>query len=404
MSYKKPKPVPSLQSIIPDEPLLLMGAGPVPIPASVAAANSVVINHVGRTMSRVTDGVQELSRYVFQTASEKVIGVAGPASGAMEMAIANLLWEGRSALVVDIGTFSSRWVDIAERTGADVTGVQGKGINPPVLTDIEKAYESQGSFDVFIATHGETSSGVMMTELAEIARFAKSRGSLVIVDAVTTVGLLPVLMDEWQIDVLVAGGQKGLGSIPGVSLLVFSDEAWEVIETRKTPPPQWCYDAKLAWGFWGNHAYHYTAPVPGILALYAALQIINDETLESRWERHALSSSALQKAFEGMGLELFAPEAVRLPSVIAIKTPPGVGGDKIRHYMADTFGVEISGSFGHDIIRVGQMSEQCRSHNLFKTVYALGKSCEYYGVEVDIAKAMGILEENLTLDPETFVT
>lgn len=397
------KNIPKLNEILPDEPLLLMGAGPVPIPHSVARANSVVINHVGRTMGKVIDGLQELARYVYQTEAEKIIGVAGPATAAMEMAISNLLWEGRSVLVIDIGTFSSRWAEIAERTGANVVSLQGEGIKPPSLSDIKRAYKDYGNFDALIATHGETSSGILLTELADIAAYAKDRDSLVIVDAVTTIGLLPILMDEWQLDGVVSGGQKGLGSIPGVSLIAFSDNAWKVIESRETPPPQWCYDAKLAWKFWGNHEYHYTAPVPGILAMYAALEIIKAETLGARWERHAISSQALQKALQSMGLELFAPEEIRLPSVIAIKIPNGADGDKIRHYMADTFGVEISGSFGHSIIRIGQMGEQCRSHNLFKTLYALGKSCEYNGVKVNIAKAMSTLEEGLSIDPETFV-
>lgn len=395
--------IPRLNEILPEEPLLLMGAGPVPIPHSVAQANSVVINHVGRTMGRVIDGLQSLARYVYQTDTEKIIGVAGPSTGAMEMAIANLLWEGRSVLVLDVGTFSSRWAEIAKRTGAEVVSLQGEGIKPPTLAEVKKAYKQHGNFDVLIATHGETSSGVLLTELADIATYAKGRESLVIVDAVTTLGILPVLMDEWRLDTVISGGQKGLGSVPGVSLVAFSDDAWKVIESRKTPPPQWCYDAKLAWKFWGNHEYHYTAPVPGILAMYAALQIIKDETLGARWERHAISSQAFQKALQSMGLELFAPEEIRLPSVISIKIPDGADGDKIRNYMADTFGVEISGSFGHSIMRIGQMGEQCRSHNLFKTLYALGKSCEYYGVKVDIAKAMGVLEENLSVDSETFV-
>jgi len=364
----------------------------------------VVINHVGRTMSKVIVGLQDLARYVYQTDSKKVIGVGGPSTGAMEMAISNLLWKGRSTLVLDIGTFSSRWSEIAKRTGANVVNLQGEGIKPPTLPDIKKVYKEHGGFDVLIATHGETSSGVLLTELETIAAFAKDHESLVIVDAVTTLGLLPVMMDEWGLDAVVAGGQKGLGSIPGVSLIAFSEDAWNVIESRKIPPSQWTYDAKLAWQFWGHHQYHYTAPVPGILAMYAALELINKETLEARWERHAISSRALQMSLEGMGLELFAPESIRLPSVVSIKIPEGADGDKIRHYMADTFGVEISGSFGHNIIRIGQMGEQCRSHNLFKTVYALGKSCEYYGVKVNIAKAMSTLEENLSIDPETFVT
>lgn len=395
--------VPKLRNILPDEPLLLMGAGPVPIAGSVSQANSVVINHLGDTMSKVTIGLQKLASYVYQTDSEKIIGVAGPASGAMEMAIANLLGSNRSVLVLDMGTFSHRWAEMAERVGAEVTVVKNKGIKPVSLEQVKKAYES-ADYDVLIATHGETSSGVILSELQEISKFAKSKGCLVVVDAVTSLGVLPFYMDDWSLDAVVAGGQKGLGSIPGVSLVAYSIDAWNYIESREKPPAQWCYDSKLAWKFWGDHGYHYTAPVPGVLALYAALDLIREETLESRWERHQISSNALQKAVEAMGLVLFAEEEYRLQSVVAIKVPEGVNGDEVRNFMAKSFSLEISGAFGHDIIRIGQMGEQCRAHNLFKTVYALGMAMQYYGVEVDISKAMAVLEENLAIDPETFLT
>lgn len=395
--------VPKLRNLLPDEPLLLMGAGPVPIADSVSRANGVVINHLGHTMSKVTTGLQSLARYVYQTDSEKMIGVAGPASGAMEMAIANLLAEGRTTLVLEMGTFSARWAEISERVGATVTILKSEGIKPVSLEQVKQAYEG-AKFDVLIATHGETSAGIILDELEEISKFAKSEGSLVVVDAVTSLGVLPIYMDDWGLDAVVAGGQKGLGSIPGVSLVAYSEDAWSFIESRKDPPAQWCYDSKLAWKFWGDHGYHYTAPVPGVLALYAALDLIREETLETRWQRHQLSSNALQKALEAMGLELFAAEAYRLQSVIAIKVPTGVNGDEVRSFMTKNFSLEISGAFGHDILRIGQMGEQCRAHNLFKTVYALGMAMQYYGVEVDIAKSMAVLEKNLAVDPETFLT
>lgn len=380
-----------------------MGAGPVPIADSVSRANSVVINHLGDTMSKITTGLQSLARYVYQTDSEKIIGVAGPASGAMEMVIANLLGEDRTALVLEMGTFSARWADIAERVGADVTVIKSEGIKPASLDQVEKAYQ-ESDYDVLIATHGETSAGTFLYELEEIAKFAKEKGSLVAVDAVTSLGVLPIFMDDWGLDAVVAGGQKGLGSIPGVSLVAYSEEAWEYIENRKDLPAQWCYDSKLAWKFWGEHGYHYTAPVPGILALYAALDLIREETLESRWERHKLSSTALQKSIEAMGLELFVDKAHRLQSVVAVKVPASVSGDELREFMVKNFSLEVSGAFGHDIIRIGQMGEQCRAHNLFKTVYALGMATQYYGVKVDISGAMAVLEQNLIVDSETFVS
>ena len=114
MNIQPPK-TPSLKQILPVEPLLLMGAGPVPLPQSVSTANGVVINHLGPDMNKVLEGIKELSRYAFQTTAEHILGIGGPGSAAMEMAMSNLLWPGRRALVLVNGTFSGRLGEMAER-------------------------------------------------------------------------------------------------------------------------------------------------------------------------------------------------------------------------------------------------------------------------------------------------
>ena len=210
-------------------------------------------------------------------------------------------------------------------------------------------------------------------------------------------------MDEWGVDIAIAGGQKGLSSIPGVSLIAFSDDAWQTIESRKARQPHWCLDAVRAQTFWGSQQYHYTAPVPGILALHEALRQICEETLPLRFERHRISSIALQAGIEAMGLRLFVPIKDRLNSVVAICTPKDTDSAQVRKIMSNRFNVEISGAFGLDIMRIGQMGEQCRSHNLFKVLYALGMSCRQKGVDLDVSLGMAELESNLVIDPEYLV-
>ena len=401
MPYSPPE-TQNLDSILPSEPLLLMGAGPVPISHAVARANGVVINHLGETMDEVIRNVKIMGRYAFQTVSEKIIGVSGPASAAMEMAITNLLWPGRSILALSMGTFSGRMVEMAEGVGADVTVVESTGIQPVRIEEVQEAF-SKKHFDVITMAQGETSCGVIMKCLPEVARIAKEHGALVIVDAVCTLTTMPMQMDEWGVDVAIAGGQKGLSSIPGVSLIAFSEDAWKAIRSRKVRQPHWCLDALRAQTFWGSQQYHYTAPVPGILALYEALRQICEETLPARFERHRVSSIALQAGIETMGLKLFVPIKDRLNSVVAINTPEDTDSAQIRKIMSKRFNVEVSGAFGLDILRIGQMGEQCRSHNLFKVLYALGMSCRQQGVDLDVSMGMAELERNLVIDPENLV-
>ena len=400
-NYSPPDLVP-LANLLPAEPLLLMGAGPVPLPHAVAQANSVVINHLGETMDDVVQGVKSMAQYAFQTKSDKIIGVAGPSSASMEMAITNLLWPGRKALVLAIGTFSRRFGEMAIGVGAEVTLLEAPSAHPVTAVMVGSALEKD-HYDVVTLVQGETSSGVLNKEMSEITRLAKQHGALVIVDAVCTLTTMPMPMDQWQVDVLITGGQKGLSSIPGVSILAFSTEAWEVIEKRAAPVPHWCLNARLAQQFWGNQQYHYTAPVPGILALHEALRLICLETLEKRFERHRMSSNALQAGIEAMGLRLFVPREYRLNAVVSIALPAEIDSVSLRKYMSDVFHVEISGAFGLDIVRIGQMGEQCRSHNLFKVLYALGMSFKQEGLDLNVSAGMATLEENLVQDAEHFV-
>ena len=391
-----------LDAILPTEPLLLMGAGPVPITHAVSRANGVVINHLGETMDAVISNVKLMGRYAFQTVSDKIIGVSGPASAAMEMGITNILWPGRSVLALSMGTFSGRMAEMAEGVGADVTILESSGVAPVRLEQVREALAKE-RFDVVTLVQGETSCGVEMKCLPEVAQLAKEHGALLVVDAVCTLTTMPMQMDEWGVDIAIAGGQKGLSSIPGVSLIAFSDDAWQTIESRKARQSHWCLDAVRAQTFWGSQQYHYTAPVPGILALHEALRQICEETLPLRFERHRISSIALQAGIEAMGLRLFVPIKDRLNSVVAICTPKDTDSAQIRKIMSNRFNVEISGAFGLDIMRIGQMGEQCRSHNLFKVLYALGMSCRQKGVDLDVSLGMAELESNLVIDPEYLV-
>lgn len=391
-----------LADILPTEPLLLMGAGPVPLPHAVAQANSVVINHLGETMDTVIHRVKIMAQYAFQTRSDKILGVSGPSSAAMEMAIANLLWPGRKALVFKVGTFSGRFGEMALGVGADVT-VYETTVATPVTLEMVESELKKDQYDVVTLVQGETSCGVFNEELPQITKLAKAHGALVVVDAVCTLTTMPMNMDEWQIDVAITGGQKGLSSIPGVSLLAFSEDAWDVLEKRTAPRPHWCLDAVRSQKFWGYQQYHYTAPVPGILALHEALRLICEETLDRRFDRHMMSSKALQAGIETMGLKLFVSEPFRLNSVVAIDIPEGIDGARVRNYMASRFHVEISGAFGLNILRIGQMGEQCRSQNLFRVLHAMGMSFKREGAKLDVSAGMAAMENKLVRDLNTFV-
>jgi aspartate aminotransferase-like enzyme len=391
---KSPQGILSLDSILPEEPLLMMGAGPVPIPARVAAANGIVINHLGDTMTQIIEQVKLMSRYVFQTETGHILGVAGPGSAAMEMAVANLVIPGSKVLSVCNGFFSNRLAEMAERVEANVVRLvveEGQSADPVVVAE----YIAQHKPQVLTIVQGETSSTVCNNELAAIAAAAKAHDCLVIVDAVCTLSTMEFDMDEWGIDAVITGGQKGLSCIPGVSLIGFSSKAWEHIQSRSDQLRHWCLDAKLADQFWYKKSYHYTAPVSGILAIHEALRLVCTETLKVRFDRHLRSSLALQAGIEAMGLALHVKPAARLNSVVGIKVPDGVESKQLLSTMSQRYKVEISGSFGANIVRIGQMGEQCRAHNLFRTLHAFGASFNLLGQKLDLPSGMAALESSL---------
>ncbi len=394
MIVKVPSDIVPLDNILPDEPLLMMGAGPVPVPARVAAANSIVINHLGDTMSQIIEQVKSMSRYVFQTQTQHILGVAGPGSAAMEMAVVNLVSPGSTVVSICNGFFSGRLAEMAERVEANVIRVpveDGHTAHPEMVAPILEKHKPK----VLTIVQGETSNTIYNRFLPEICRLAQQHDCLVIVDAVCTLSTMPLDMDTWGVDAVITGGQKGLSSIPGVSLVAFSDKAWEYINSRTDTLRHWCLDAKLADQFWYKKAYHYTAPVSGILAMHEALRLICNESMPVRFARHLKCSEALQAGIETMGLVLYAPREARLNSVVGINTPKEICSTELLKYMSNRYRVEISGSFGPKIVRIGQMGEQCHAHNLFRTLHALGSSILALGGKLDLPAGAAALERQL---------
>lgn len=394
MNVSQPQNIVPLDNILPEEPLLMMGAGPVPIPARVAQANSIVINHLGDTLARVIEQVKQMSHYVFQTRSQHILGVAGPGSAAMEMAIVNLVTPGDTVLSICNGFFSNRLAEMAERNEAHVIRHH---VPDREYADLDRVADliREHKPRVLTIVQGETSNTVFNRDLPEICRSAAENNCLVIVDAVCTLSTMPLDMDDWGIDAIITGGQKGLSSIPGVSLVAFSEKAWDVISSPARKLRHWCLDARLADQFWYKKSYHYTAPVSGILAIHEALRLICNETLPLRFQRHLNHSLALQNAIEAMGLQLYVPAEARLNSVVGIVVPDDIDSGQVLSHMSQRYRVEISGSFGPRIVRIGQMGEQSRAHNLFRTVHALGSSMKAQGGQINVPAGVAALERSL---------
>jgi alanine-glyoxylate transaminase/serine-glyoxylate transaminase/serine-pyruvate transaminase len=220
----------------------------------------------------------------------------------------------------------------------------------------------------------ETSTGVR-NPLCEVAQAARERGAMVLADAVTALGAMPVELDAAGIDICYSCTQKGLGAPPGLAPFALSERAEERLHARTRKPAAWYLDLRLLEEYWFEpHRYHHTAPVSLFYALREALRLIEEETLEARFERHRRHHRAFVAGIEAMGLEMLVRAEDRLSSLNTVRVPAGVEDGKVRKTLLEKFSIEISGGLGPlagKIFRIGLMGSSSTPENLHRLLEAL---------------------------------
>ena len=294
-------------------------------------------------------------------------------SAGMETCFVNLLEPGDRALICRNGVFGGRMAEVARRCGAQVTVVEapwGQAIDPD---DVARAAKGQ-SFKLLAIVHAETSTGVLQ-DLSPFRSIADSCGALLLVDAVTSLGGVPVEVDRMGIDAVYSGTQKCLSCPPGLSPVSFSERAERVITTRKTPVQSWYFDLNLIGRYFGGErVYHHTAPVNMIFALHEALRIVLEEGLEARYARHRAQAAALRDGLESLGLELPVDETVRLPPLTLVRIPEGIEDRAVRAKLLADRGLEIGGGLGDfkgKAWRIGLMGASARAGHVELCIGAL---------------------------------
>jgi len=332
---------------------LLLGPGPSPVSARVMQAmGSPVVSHLDPAMIALLDEVRQRLGSMFGAGDGALsLAISGTGTAGMEAAVANVAKPGARALVVVTGYFGDRLAQMLERYGATVTRVQvewGRACDP---AQIERALGEPA--DIVAMVHGETSTGVV-NPVHDIAALAHARGALTIVDAVTTLGGVPLKTGASAIDVCYSCTQKGLGAPSGLAPITFSRRALE----NRAPSRSFYLDLALLEDFWLRRKYHHTISTPLVYALHEALAVVEEEGLETRWERHRRHHEALVAALDALGLSLLPPASERLWTLNAVRVPDGVDEAAVRRRLLDEFGIEIGAGLGPlagKIWRVGLM-------------------------------------------------
>ncbi len=371
---------------------ILLGPGPSNVhPRVMKAMLSPVLGHLDPDFVSVMEEIKKLLRIVFQTRNEITFPVSGTGSAGMEAVLANLIEEGDEIVVGVAGAFGARIVDAAERQGAQVHKVEaewGKIVEPDRIAEALKAARKP---KLVAIVHAETSTGVHQP-LEEISRLAHRAGALMVADAVTSLGCVPVEIDRWEIDACYSCTQKGIGAPPGLAPVTFSERAMEAVRKRKRKCRSWYLDLAMIEHYWGpERLYHHTAPITMNYALYEALRIIVEEGLEARWKRHRANATALQAGLAAIGLEMAAQEGYRLPQLTAVLVPKGVSETRVRERLLKLFNMEVGaglGPFKGKVWRIGLMGEGSRRENVMLVLNALEDILGAMGMEIARGRAL----------------
>jgi alanine-glyoxylate transaminase/serine-glyoxylate transaminase/serine-pyruvate transaminase len=353
---------------------VLMGPGPSEIhPRVLRALGANTVGHLDPYYLTIMNDLQRMLREVFQTTNPMTMAVSATGSAGMESTVVNLIEPGDSMIVCVNGVFGERMVDVAGRAGAKVTRVDrpwGEVFSPDDL----KAALASAKPKVVGIVMAETSTGAWQP-IEEISKLVHDAGALLLVDAVTALGGVPVKVDEWQIDAIYSGTQKCLSCPPGLAPVSFSPRAMDVVLNRKTKVQSWYLDVSMLAKYWGaDRVYHHTGPINMTYGLYEALRLIQEEGLDACYARHMLNHRALKAGLTALGLKYATVEGHQLPMLNAVLIPDGIDDVKVRKALLERFGIEIGGGLGAfkgKAWRIGLMGHTSRPNNVLLVLGAL---------------------------------
>jgi alanine-glyoxylate transaminase / serine-glyoxylate transaminase / serine-pyruvate transaminase len=363
-------PVSPLQ--MPDR--LLLGPGPSNAhPTVLQALSTTPVGHLDPTFLALMDEIQSMLRYVWQTENPMTIAVSGTGTAAMEATIANSVQPGDVVLIGVAGYFGNRLVDMAGRYGGDVRTITKPWGQVFSLAELRSAVETHRPA-ILALVHAETSTGARQP-LEGVGELCREFGCLLLVDTVTSLGGVPIFLDEWGVDLAYSCSQKGLGCSPGASPFTMSPKAWGKLQQRSNKVPNWYLDMTLLGKYWGSErVYHHTAPINLYYGLREALRLIAEEGLENCWQRHQQNAEYLWEQLETIGLTPHVEKEFRLPTLTTVRIPEGIDGKAISGKLLHEYNIEIGGGLGElagKVWRVGLMGYNSRKESVDRLIAAL---------------------------------
>jgi alanine-glyoxylate transaminase/serine-glyoxylate transaminase/serine-pyruvate transaminase len=364
-------------------PRILLGPGPSDVhPRVLTAMATPLIGHLDPHFLEIMNETQDMLRRLFRTKNTLTFPVSGTGSAGMETCVVNLIEPGDKMVVCVNGVFGQRMTDVAQRAGADVTTIErpwGEIFDLGEIRDVLIRVRPK----VLGIVHAETSTGAWQP-LSELGALCHEFDTLLLADTVTSLGGVSVEVDSWGVDAVYSGTQKCLSCPPGLSPVSFSPRAVEVINRRKIKVQSWYLDMTMVQRYWGEERfYHHTAPITMIYGLREALRLIMEEGLEARWSRHLRNHQALKAGLAALNITYAAAEGHQLPTLNAVRIPPGIDDMACRKRLLTEFGIEIGGGLGEfkgKAWRIGLMGYSSRANNVLLLLAALEQCLAAQGI------------------------
>lgn len=368
--------------------MLLMEPGPTQVdPRVIQAMCSPPEHHLSNGFRATTDRVVEALRGVFLTTGEVVL-LPSSGRGGIEAVVSSLDLGGRAMLVLSNGSFGSMMASIARRCGHEVVEL----IHPPdAPVPAEAVAEALGAHDIGLVgiVHCESSTGVL-NDLAGLGALCHEAGALLLVDAVSSLGGTPLAMDALEIDFCVSATQKAIGSVTGLALVALSGPGTEAVLAAAGSTRSSYFNLARWWELWlprerggllasGFRRFPFSMPVHPVYALEVALEVIAEEGLAQRLERHAAIAATFRNAMLELGIVLFGATAAHSPTVTALQRAPGVALSDVRRDLRERFGITVAGPMGvpDAALRVGHMAESARTGPMLQTVAGIAELVKY---------------------------
>lgn len=354
---------------------ILLGPGPsMTHPRVTRALSAPTVGHLDPQLLALYQEEQDLLRQAFQTKNEWTFALSGTGTSGMEAALVNLVEPGDEVLIAIHGYFGERLADIAARVGGQVDHITrplGEIFN---VEEIDQALGKK-KYKLFGMVHAETSTGAEQLHIKEIAEVAHKHGALFLLDTVTSLGGIPLKVDEWEVDAAYSASQKNLGAPSGLAPITIGQRARDKIESRKSQVASFYLDLKGYADYWmDGHAYHHTASASLHYALTEGLRVLVEEDLENAFARFRTNSEMLWQGLEELGAPPFIPLEYRLPPLTTAKVPSGADPHQVRSRLLNEYNIEIAAGFGSlkdQVWRIGLMGYSSRKENVTLLLGAL---------------------------------